>query len=274
MGVDAINDLAKTIPESVYMCFQMTFAIITPALIAGAFAERMKFSALLWFIGAVVRLSSTAPIAHWVWGGGFLGDARRARLRRRHGGAHQRRRRRPDVRPGAGQARGLRQREHGAAQPGLQRDRRLAAVGRLVRLQRRLGGGGQRHCRHGDGGHPVRHRRGGAGLDVRRVGGAQASRACSASSPARSPAWSRSRRPPASSIRRGALVIGIVAGVVCYLAAPPGSSTRSATTTRLDAFGVHGVGGIVGAILTGVLAVAAIGGEGKSGLIDGNAGQV
>src|SRR6516225_2024932 len=45
------NSLAPTIPESVYICFQMTFAIITPALIAGAFAERMKFSAMLWFIG-------------------------------------------------------------------------------------------------------------------------------------------------------------------------------------------------------------------------------
>src|SRR5207247_8134890 len=51
MTLDGVNDLAKTIPESVYMTFQMTFAIITPALICGAFADRMKFSALLWFIG-------------------------------------------------------------------------------------------------------------------------------------------------------------------------------------------------------------------------------
>ena len=51
MTLDSVNDLAKTIPELVYMCFQMTFAIITPALICGAFADRMKFSALLWFIG-------------------------------------------------------------------------------------------------------------------------------------------------------------------------------------------------------------------------------
>src|SRR6266446_9138974 len=51
MTLDSVNALAKTIPESVYMCFQMTFAIITPALICGAFADRMKFSALLWFIG-------------------------------------------------------------------------------------------------------------------------------------------------------------------------------------------------------------------------------
>ncbi len=75
MTVESINDLAKTIPESVYMCFQMTFAIITPALICGAFADRMKFSALLWFIGLWAVLVY-APIAHWVWGpGGFLNDA-------------------------------------------------------------------------------------------------------------------------------------------------------------------------------------------------------
>src|SRR5258705_2324264 len=75
MTVESINDLAKTIPESVYMCFQMTFAIITPALICGAFADRMKFSALLWFIGLWAVLVY-APIAHWVWGpGGYLNDA-------------------------------------------------------------------------------------------------------------------------------------------------------------------------------------------------------
>jgi hypothetical protein len=59
-------------PETVFMCFQMTFAIITPALIAGAFADRMKFSAMLWFM-ALWSLLVYAPVAHWVWGGGFLG---------------------------------------------------------------------------------------------------------------------------------------------------------------------------------------------------------
>ena len=61
-----------TIPEYVYMMFQMTFAIITPALICGAFAERMKFSALLLFM-ILWSIFVYAPIAHWVWGGGFLG---------------------------------------------------------------------------------------------------------------------------------------------------------------------------------------------------------
>ena len=73
LGLDSVHDLAKTIPETVFLCFQLTFAIITPALIAGAFAERMKFSAMMWFM-AVWSLVVYAPIAHWVWGGGFLGD--------------------------------------------------------------------------------------------------------------------------------------------------------------------------------------------------------
>lgn len=66
-GIGNPNPLAATIPEAVYICFQMTFAIITPALIAGAFAERMKFSAMLWFIG-LWAIFVYAPIAHWVWG--------------------------------------------------------------------------------------------------------------------------------------------------------------------------------------------------------------
>jgi ammonium transporter, Amt family len=66
-GTGTANALAPTIPETVYMCFQMTFAIITPALIAGAFAERMKFSAMMLFIGLWAILVY-APIAHWVWG--------------------------------------------------------------------------------------------------------------------------------------------------------------------------------------------------------------
>ncbi len=71
-GVTA-DALSGTIPETVFMTFQMTFAIITPALIVGAFAERMKFSAMLWFM-AVWLLLVYAPIAHWVWGdGGWLG---------------------------------------------------------------------------------------------------------------------------------------------------------------------------------------------------------
>ena len=71
VGVDS---LSGTIPETVFMTFQMTFAIITPALIVGAFAERMRFSAMLWFM-AIWFTIVYAPIAHWVWGdGGWLGN--------------------------------------------------------------------------------------------------------------------------------------------------------------------------------------------------------
>ncbi|HEV3240988.1 MAG TPA: ammonium transporter [Casimicrobiaceae bacterium] len=65
-GKVMVSHLATTIPESVYMTFQMTFAIITPALIAGAFADRMKFSAMLWFMG-LWSLLVYSPIAHMMW---------------------------------------------------------------------------------------------------------------------------------------------------------------------------------------------------------------
>src|ERR1700749_540304 len=74
MEMDSVNPLAKTIPEALFMLYQMTFAIITVALVAGAVADRMRFSAYLlfcigWFMFVYV------PLAHWVWGGGFLGTA-------------------------------------------------------------------------------------------------------------------------------------------------------------------------------------------------------
>jgi Amt family ammonium transporter len=72
---------------------------------------------------------------------------------------------------------------------------------------------------------------------------------------------------------RGALIIGIAAGIACYWGAT-GLKHMFGYDDSLDAFGVHAVGGAVGAILTGVLAVAAVGGDGHSGLIDGNPHQV
>ncbi len=67
------DDLVGDIPEPLFMLFQMTFAIITPALIIGGFAERMKFSAVMLFSGAWLLLVY-APITHWVWGGGWLAE--------------------------------------------------------------------------------------------------------------------------------------------------------------------------------------------------------
>ena len=65
------NSLNNTVPESVFVMFQLTFAIITPALVIGAFAERIRFSAVLWF-SAVWLMLVYVPVAHWVWGGGWL----------------------------------------------------------------------------------------------------------------------------------------------------------------------------------------------------------
>jgi Amt family ammonium transporter len=70
--LDAISPLAKTIPESLFMIYQMTFAIITVALVAGSVADRLRFSAFLLFCTFWLLLVYV-PIAHWVWGGGFLG---------------------------------------------------------------------------------------------------------------------------------------------------------------------------------------------------------
>jgi Amt family ammonium transporter len=74
MGMDSVSALAPTIPEALFMLYQMTFAVITVALVAGSVADRMRFSAFLWF-SALWFLIVYVPIAHWVWGGGFLGSA-------------------------------------------------------------------------------------------------------------------------------------------------------------------------------------------------------
>ena len=73
MSKIAENSLTGDIPESVFAMFQMTFAIITPALIVGAFAERMRFSAMMLFSGLWL-VTVYSPVTHWVWGGGWLGE--------------------------------------------------------------------------------------------------------------------------------------------------------------------------------------------------------
>jgi ammonium transporter, Amt family len=272
MGVDAINDLAKTIPESVYMSFQMTFAIITPALICGAFADRMKFSAMLWFMG-LWSLLVYAPIAHWVWGpGGFLGDAGVLDFA---GGTV--------VHINAG----------------------IAGLICALVLGKRKGYGTEMFAPH----NLVLSVIGAsllwvgwfgfnAGSAVTAGGGAGMAMAVTQIAAAAAALtwmfveWMARGKPsvlgivsgavaglvaitPASGFvdPRGALIIGIAAGIACYWGAT-GLKHMFGYDDSLDAFGVHGVGGAVGALLTGVFAVAAIGGEGKGGLIDGNAHQV
>ena len=136
-GVDVNSLDGRTIPESVFVVFQMTFIIITPALIVGAFAERMKFSAVLIFT-SIWAMFSYIPIWHMAWGGGLFEKF-------------------PDVRDFAGgtvvhinagvaglvacimlgKRKGFPGPGSRPAQRGLYRDRRVPPLGRLVRLQRR-----------------------------------------------------------------------------------------------------------------------------------------
>jgi ammonium transporter, Amt family len=272
MTVDSVNELAKTIPESVYMTFQMTFGIITPALICGAFADRMKFSALLWFIGLWAILVY-APIAHWVWGpGGFLNDAGILDFA---GGTV--------VHINAGVA-GLmaalvlgKRRGYGL-EPMAPHNLVLSVIGASLLWVGWFGfNAGSALAANGNAG---------MAMAVTQIATATAALTWMFVE------WALRGKPsvlgiisgavaglvaitPASGFvdPRGALIIGIVAGVACYWGATWLKNTLGYDDS-LDAFGVHGVGGAVGAILTGVLAVAAVGGDGKSGLIEGNAHQV
>ncbi len=71
VGMNSVNPLAPNIPEVLFMLYEMTFAVITVALVAGSVADRMRFSAFIWF-AALWMLIVYVPIAHWVWGNGFL----------------------------------------------------------------------------------------------------------------------------------------------------------------------------------------------------------
>ena len=149
MSMDEISPLAKTIPESLFMIYQMTFAIITVALVAGSVADRLRFSAFLLFC-AFWLLLVYVPIAHWVWGGGFLGtygliDFAGGTVVHLNAGC---RRARCGLR--AWLTARLRQRKLGAVRSHVGSDRHRAPVGRLVRIQWRLGIGRKRARSDGD----------------------------------------------------------------------------------------------------------------------------
>jgi ammonium transporter, Amt family len=271
-GVGVPNPLAMTIPETVYMCFQLTFAIITPALIAGAFAERMKFSAMLWFIGIWCTIVY-APIAHWVWApDGFLNagnDAAFVKVLDFAGGTV--------VHINAGVA-GLvcalvlgKRKDTGPAHNVV-----LTYIGASLLWVGWFGFN--------------------AGSAV--TAGLQAGMAMTVTQIATAVAaltwmfveWAMRGKPtligicsgavaglvaitPASGFvgPAGSMAIGVAAGVFCYWGAMS-LKHMFGYDDALDAFGVHGVGGIVGAILTGVFAISEYGGT--SGAIEGNYGQI
>ena len=247
-------------------------AIITPALICGAFADRMKFSALLWFIG-LWAICVYAPIAHWVWGpDGFLNDAGVLDFA---GGTV--------VHINSGVA-GLmaalvmgKRRGYGT-EPMVPHNLMLSVIGASLLWVGWFGfNAGSATAANGNAG---------MAMAVTQIATATAALSWMFAE------WIVKGKPsvlgivsgavaglvaitPASGFvdPRGALIIGIAAGVICYWGAT-GLKHMFGYDDSLDAFGVHGVGGTVGAILTGVLAVAWVGGEGKSGLIDGNPHQV
>jgi Amt family ammonium transporter len=271
-GIGNPNPLAPTIPETVYVCFQMTFAIITPALIAGAFAERMKFSAMLWFVGLWAILVY-APVAHWVWGpDGVLNSANDAawiKVLDFAGGTV--------VHVNSGIA-GLmcalmlgKRKDTGPAHNVV-----LTFIGAALLWVGWFGFN--------------------AGSAV--SAGLQAGMAMTVTQIATAAAalgwmfveWALRGRPtvvgicsgavaglvaitPASGFvgPAGSLAIGIAAGVLCYVAVTEVKS-RFGYDDALDAFGIHAIGGAAGAILTGVFAISQYGGT--SGLIEGNPLQV
>jgi Amt family ammonium transporter len=266
MGVDA---LSGTIPESVFMTFQMTFAIITPALICGGFADRMKFSSMLVFLGLWMVLVY-APITHWVWGGGFLGDAGVLDFA---GGTV--------VHINAG----------------------IAALVAALVLGKRRGYGTENMAPHNlvlsvigasmlwvgwfgfnAGSAVAANGSAGMAMAVTQIATAAAALAWMFAE------WMFRSKPsvlgivsgavsglvaitPASGYvgPGGALMIGLAAGLACFWAATS-LKNRLGYDDSLDVFGVHAVGGIVGALLTGVFAVEAIGGT--PGVLEGNPGQV
>ncbi|HVB18143.1 MAG TPA: ammonium transporter [Stellaceae bacterium] len=272
MSLNATNPLAPTIPESVYMCFQMTFAIITPALICGAVADRMKFSALMWFIGLWAVLVY-APIAHWVWGGdGFLNtlgvlDYAGGTVVHINSGV-----------AGLMCALMLGKRQGYGNEPMAPHNLVLSVIGASLLWVGWFGFNAGSAVTAGT--------NAGMAMAVTQIATATAALTWMFVE------WGLKGKPsvlgicsgavaglvaitPASGFvdPRGALIIGIAAGVVCYWGVT-GLKNAFGYDDSLDAFGVHGVGGTVGALLTGVLAVSAVGGPGKSGLIDGHAYQV
>jgi Amt family ammonium transporter len=269
LTMDSVNPAAKTIPEALFMLYQMTFAIITVALVAGSVADRMRFSAYLmfcvgWFVFVYV------PLAHWVWGGGFLGAAGVLDFA---GGlvVH--------LSAGIGGlvAAKVTGRRHGYGSENLAPfDLSLAVIGTGMLWVGWFGFNG------------------GSALaaNSRAVFAITATHlaACAGALTWAAIEWSTRRKPSVLGMISGAvaglgtitpasgfiapwhgIVIGVIAGAVCFWACTS-LKHRFNYDDSLDVFGVHGIGGMIGTLMTGVFAAAAIGGT--PGLIEGNPRQL
>jgi Amt family ammonium transporter len=269
MAAGTVSPFARTIPEALFMMYEMTFAIITVALVAGSVADRMRFSAFLVF-SALWLIVVYVPIAHWVWGGGFLG---RAGVLDFAGGTV--------VHLNAGVA-GL----VGALMLGARRgygtdnfapyDLSLAVIGTGLLWVGWFGFNG------------------GSALAV----GSRAIFAILATHLAASAGaltwmaleWWRRGKPSMLGMISGAvaglgtitpasgfvlpwhaLIIGILAGLACFWSCT-WLKLAGGYDDSLDVFGVHGVGGATGTLLVGVFAAHAVGNA--SGLLEGNVTQI
>ena len=255
----SVDTMSGTIPESVFQMFQLTFAIITPALMVGAFAERMKFSAMLWFMGIWLTIVY-APIAHWVWGGGWLGAMGVLDFA---GGTV--------VHINAGVAAlvvclVLGKRQGYPSTPMPPNNLVLTVVGASMLWVGWFGfNAGSELAADGVAG---------MAMAVTHIATATAALTWMGIE------WGKQGKPSALGIATGAvaglvaitpasgtvgpigaIVIGFASGALCFYAA---SSLKRALgyDDSLDVFGVHGVGGFIGAILTGVFTAEMFGGTG------------
>ncbi len=257
------------IPETVYMAFQMSFAIITPAVICGAFADRMKFSALLWFMTAWI-IVVYATVAHWVWGGGFL--AKMGFIDFAGGSV---------VELNSGIA-GLVACLYIGKRVGFPHDAMiphnliLSVTGASLLWVGWLGfNGGSALAANG---------LAAAALVNTQLAGAAAALTWMAIE------WYKHRKPSTLGIisgavaglvaitpscgfvsPMGAIVVGILAAAFCFYFATA-VKRRFGYDDSLDVFGVHGIGGIVGLLGNGLLAAKSWGGT--SGLLEGNPAQL
>jgi Amt family ammonium transporter len=259
-----VDTVSGTIPETVFMTFQMTFIIITPALIVGAFAERMKFSAMLLFMGLWATIVY-APICHWVWGGGWLGnwgvlDFAGGTVVHINAGV-----------AGLVACLVLGKREGYPTTPMPPNNLVFTVVGAGMLWVGWFGfNAGSELAADGTAG---------MAMAVTQIATAAAALAWMFAE------WADHGKPSVLGIATGAvaglvaitpasgsvgpmgaLVIGAASGIGCFIAAVK-VKRAIGFDDSLDAFSVHGVGGIIGAILTGIFSAQFLGG---SGLGDGN----
>jgi Amt family ammonium transporter len=276
MNLDSVNSLAPKLPESLFAIYQMTFAVITCALIAGSVADRMRFSAFILFIVAWLFIVYV-PSAHWIWGGGFLSgigvmDFAGGIVVHLNAGV-----------AGLVAAYVLGARRGYGSENLAPYDLTMAAIGTALLWVGWFGFNGGSALE--------------AGSRATMAIVATHLAACSGAIAWMMMEWLTRKKPSVLGIISGAIaglgtitpasgyilpwhgvVIGLAAGIICFWACT-WLKERLKYDDSLDVFGIHGIGGALGTILTGVFAVGAFTvtkelPQGQQGLLEGNAGQV